>query len=79
MWVAKAPHRNGKRAALERQVRITTECMILAPLADSDVHYSMGLGVCYLPSAVVVNAIINDSSLALFLFANRPPSPLQRT
>ena len=59
---------------MERQFRITTGRMILAPLANSDVHKKkkMELGVCYLPSAVVeFSVIINDSVPALFV--NRPP------
>jgi hypothetical protein len=43
VWVAKAPQRNGKRAALERQARITTDRTILAPLANSDVHITRSL------------------------------------
>jgi len=34
------------------------------------------LGVCYLPSAVAVNVIINDSSPALFAI-REPPPPLR--
>jgi hypothetical protein len=63
--MAKAPHRNSKMAAVWSDKSVSQRAVwILAP--------TMFIGVCYLPSAVAINVIINDSSPALF--ANRPPS-----